>query len=61
VKTEDKMTPEALTRAIEKHQTAMWHGAQRGPPVVDHQRTERVSVHSLEELNTLTAVAKRQL
>ena len=57
VETDDKMTPEALTKAIEKHPEGNVHGAQRGPVSIT-QVTERGSVHSLEELNALTAVAK---
>ena len=58
VETDDKMTPEALTKAIEKHPEGNVHGAQRGPVSIT-QVTERGSIHSLEELNALTAVAKR--
>ncbi|OAN74825.1 threonine aldolase [Sulfitobacter pontiacus] len=57
VETDDKMTPEALTKAIEKHPEGNVHGAQRGPVSIT-QVTERGSVHTLEELNALTAVAK---
>jgi len=60
VETEDKMTPMALDHGYRKHQTAMVHGAQRGPGV-DHQGQNARSVfHSLERVGTpLTAVAKR--
>jgi threonine aldolase len=57
IETDDKMTPDALRRAIEKHPDGNVHGAQRGPVSIT-QVTERGSVHSLEELRALTAVAK---
>ncbi|WP_137699834.1 threonine aldolase family protein [Marimonas lutisalis] len=55
--TEDKMTPDALRAAIEGEETRGVHGPQRGPVSIT-QVTERGQVHSLEELNALTAVAR---
>jgi len=57
VDTDDKMTPVALRRAIEKHPDGNVHGAQRGPVSIT-QVTERGSVHTLDEIRALTAVAK---
>ncbi|WP_372992860.1 low specificity L-threonine aldolase [Sulfitobacter sp.] len=57
IETDDKMTPDALRRAIEKHPDGNVHGAQRGPVSIT-QVTERGSVHSLDEIRALTAVAK---
>ncbi len=57
IDTDDKMTPAALRAAIEKQTSGNVHGAQRGPVSIT-QVTERGSVHSLEELRALTAVAK---
>ncbi len=57
VETDDKMTPDALTRAIEKQADGNVHGAQRGPVSIT-QVTERGTVHTLEELKALTTVAK---
>ena len=52
----DKMTPEGLRAAIARLADGNVHGAQRGPVSIT-QVTERGSVHSLEELRALTAVA----
>lgn len=57
IDTDDKMTPDALRRAIGKHPDGNVHGAQRGPVSIT-QVTERGSVHSLDEIKALTAVAK---
>jgi len=57
IETDDKMTPDALRRAIEKHPDGNVHGAQRGPVSIT-QVTERGSVHTLDEIRALTAVAK---
>jgi len=52
-----KMTPDALRRAISAEESRGVHGPQRGPVSIT-QVTERGTVHSLEELRALTAVAK---
>jgi threonine aldolase len=52
-----KMTPAALRRAIEGEETRGVHGPQRGPVSIT-QVTEKGSVHSLDELRALTAVAR---
>jgi threonine aldolase len=57
IETDDKMTPDALRRAIEKHPDGNVHGAQRGPVSIT-QVTERGSVHTLDEIRALTAAAK---
>lgn len=57
VETEDKMTPDALRRAIVARAAGDVHTPQRGPVSIT-QVTERGGVHSLEELHALTAVAK---
>ncbi len=57
IETDDKMTPDALRRAIEKHPDGNVHGAQRGPVSIT-QVTERGSVHTLNEIRALTGVAK---
>jgi threonine aldolase len=57
IDTEDKMTPAALRRAIEKHPDGNVHGAQRGPVSIT-QVTERGAVHTLDEIRALAAVAK---
>ena len=57
IETDDKMTPEALRRAIEKHPDGNVHAAQHGPVSIT-QVTERGSVHTLDEIRALTAVAK---
>jgi threonine aldolase len=57
IDTDDKMTPDALRRTIEKHPDGNVHGAQRGPVSIT-QVTERGSVHTLDEIRALTAVAK---
>jgi threonine aldolase len=54
---EDRMTPEALRAAIEGEETRGVHGVQRGPVSIT-QATERGTVHSLDEIRALTAVAK---
>ena len=57
VETEDKMTPDALRRAIVARVAGDVHTPQRGPVSIT-QVTERGGVHSLEEMQALTAVAK---
>lgn len=57
IDTDDKMTPAALEAAIAKQTVGNVHGAQPGPVSIT-QVTERGSVHSLEEIRALTAVAK---
>ncbi len=53
----DKMTPDALRQSIEGEETRGVHGPQRGPVSIT-QVTERGSVYSLEELQSLCGVAK---
>lgn len=53
----DKMAPEALRGSILGEETRGVHGPQRGPVSIT-QVTERGSVYTLEELQTLCAVAK---
>lgn len=53
----DKMTPDALRRAIENEHTRGVHGPQRGPVSIT-QVTEKGHVYTLEELRALTAVAR---
>lgn len=57
IDTDDKMTPAALEAAIAKQTVGNVHGAQPGPVSIT-QVTERGSVHSLEEIRALTAVAR---
>ncbi len=57
IDTDDKMTPAALEAAIAKQTVGNVHGAQPGPVSIT-QVTERGSVHSLEEIRALIAVAK---
>ncbi len=57
IPTDDKMTPDALLGAIEAQVDGNVHGAQRGPVSIT-QVTERGTVHTLEEIRALTAVAK---
>ncbi|SFG65202.1 threonine aldolase family protein [Sulfitobacter dubius] len=57
VETDDKMTPDVLRRAIAARVAGDVHTPQRGPVSIT-QVTERGGVHSLEELQALTAVAK---
>lgn len=57
LETDDKMSPDPLRRAIEKQADGNVHGAQRGPVSIT-QVTERGSVHTLDEIRALTAVAK---
>ena len=52
-----KMTPEALRAAISAEESRGVHGPQRGPVSIT-QVTEKGTVHSLAELQALTAVAK---
>lgn len=52
-----KMTPDALRRSIEGEETRGVHGPQRGPISIT-QVTEKGTVHSLDEIAALTAVAK---
>jgi threonine aldolase len=54
---EDKMEPDALRAAIEGEENRGVHGVQRGPVSIT-QATERGTVHSLDEIRALTAVAK---
>lgn len=53
----DKMSAEALETTISKEETRGVHGPQRGAVSIT-QVTERGSVYSLEELRSLTSVAK---
>ncbi len=53
----DKMMPDALRNAIEAEETRGVHGPQRGPVAIT-QVTERGSVYTLDEIQSLTAVAK---
>lgn len=53
----DKMTADALRASVAGEETRGVHGPQRGAVSIT-QVTERGSVYTLEELNTLTAVAK---
>ncbi|KIN62047.1 Low-specificity L-threonine aldolase [Sulfitobacter noctilucicola] len=57
IDTEDKMTPAALDAAIAGQTVGNVHGAQPGAVSIT-QVTERGSVHTLDELRALTAVAK---
>ncbi|NUH65779.1 low specificity L-threonine aldolase [Sulfitobacter sp. S0837] len=57
VDTDDKMTPDGLRRAITARVAGDVHAPQRGPVSIT-QVTERGGVHSLNELQALTAVAK---
>jgi threonine aldolase len=58
IPTEDKMTPDGLAEAIARRPAnSNVHMAQAGPVSIT-QVTEFGSVHSLEELRALTAVAK---
>jgi len=57
IDTDDKMTPAALSAAMEHHTPGNVHSAQRGPVSIT-QVTERGSVHSLDALRALTDVAK---
>jgi threonine aldolase len=57
VDTSDKMTPAALEAVIAAQTPGNVHGAQPGPVSIT-QVTERGTVHTLEELRALTAVAK---
>jgi threonine aldolase len=57
IPTADKMTPDALERAISAKTVGNVHGAQPGPVSIT-QVTERGSVYTLDELRALTAVAK---
>ena len=52
-----KMTPDALRAAIEAEQSRGVHGPQRGPVSIT-QVTEKGTVHTLDELRALTAVAQ---
>ena len=55
--TEDKITPDALRATIAAEETRGVHGPQRGPLSVT-QVTERGQVYSLQELRSLTAIAR---
>ncbi len=57
VETQSKMSPEGLEAAISGQKPGNVHGAQPGPVSIT-QVTERGSVHSIAELQALTAVAK---
>ncbi|MEQ6248844.1 low specificity L-threonine aldolase [Sulfitobacter sp. HNIBRBA3233] len=57
IHTDNKMTTEALRKAIERRSGDNVHMAQAGPVSIT-QVTERGSVHSLDELRALTAVAR---
>ncbi|AXI45357.1 low specificity L-threonine aldolase [Sulfitobacter sp. SK012] len=57
IPTKDKMTPQALRDAVARRDPEDVHMAQRGPVSIT-QVTERGSVHSLDELRALTAVAQ---
>lgn len=52
-----KMTPATLRAAIEAEETRGVHGPQRGPVSIT-QVTEKGTVHSLDEIAALTAVAR---
>ena len=52
-----KMTPSTLREAIEGEETRGVHGPQRGPVSIT-QVTEKGTVYTLDELKSLTAVAK---
>jgi threonine aldolase len=53
----DKMSPEALRATIAKEGTRGVHGPQRGPVSIT-QVAEKGSVHTLDELKALVAVAR---
>jgi threonine aldolase len=53
----DRMTAQALRRAIESEESRGVHGPQRGPVSIT-QVTERGGVYALDELRELCAVAK---
>lgn len=53
-----KISPERLVRAIEAEGKRGVHGPQRGPVSIT-QATEKGTVHSLEEIRELTAIARR--
>ena len=57
IPTADKMTPEALTAAIARRPNGNVHMAQSGAVSIT-QVTEAGSVHTLQELRALTAVAQ---
>ncbi|QUJ75531.1 low specificity L-threonine aldolase [Sulfitobacter albidus] len=57
IDTDNKMTPEALQAALDARLDGNVHAAQAGPVSIT-QVTERGSVHTLDELRALTAVAK---
>lgn len=52
-----RMTPEALRAAIAGEETRGVHGPQRGPVSIT-QATEKGTVHGLDDLRALTAVAR---
>src|SRR5690606_27931465 len=54
--TDAKMTPDALHKSISAEGSRGVHGPQRGPVSLT-QATEKGTVHSLAELQALTAVA----
>ncbi|SEV93064.1 L-threonine aldolase [Cognatiyoonia koreensis] len=53
-----KMTPDALEAAILKEENRGVHGPQRGPVSIT-QVTEKGTVYTLEEIQALTAVARK--
>ena len=53
----DRMSAEALARAIEREESRGVHGPQRGPVSIT-QATERGGVYTLEEIRALGEVAK---
>ncbi|PSL17670.1 threonine aldolase family protein [Shimia abyssi] len=53
----DKVSPVALTAAIEAEENRGVHGPQRGPLSIT-QVTERGTIYTLDEIRTLTAIAK---
>lgn len=54
---DDKMTPAALKAAIDAEETRGVHGPQRGPVSIT-QVTERGAIYSIEEIKSLTDIAK---
>ena len=57
VGTDDKISPQALARAIEAEGNRFPHGPARGPLSLT-QATERGQIYTLDEIRALTAVAK---
>ncbi|RYH03808.1 low specificity L-threonine aldolase [Salipiger sp. IMCC34102] len=52
-----RMTPDTLRRAIEAEETRGVHGPQRGPVSIT-QATEKGTVHRVEDIRALSAVAR---